>query len=189
MVIAVPASAQMVIQAESAILQPQMRRGDDGFRSCGVRAIVMDVGTEFVEVHDFSIMVDSELLAGTLKAGKLRISKANMLAGKRPNKAVVPAPVKFWIARESEGKAITPKKSLPAETPGFILEISDFVLTYEGIMAMIHGDRMQFATRYKDQPLDAVISFSAQMPAYEREPLLACLNGILERLKKEAPAK
>ncbi len=97
---------------------------------------------------------------------------------------VVPPPVKFWIAQESEGKAVNPIKVLPAESKGYILEIADLPDTLRGIFAMANGVRMQFAVRYKNQPVDVVVAFSAQMSEVERAPLMNCLVAVGERPKK-----
>jgi hypothetical protein len=49
---------------------------------------------------------------------------------------------------------------------------------------MIHGERMQFAIRYKNEPVDVVVSFSALMPEHERKPLKACFVGLGEKMKQ-----
>ena len=170
---ALPASAQMIIQADSAALQAQIQRDDSGFSSCGVRAIVVVANSDFADAYDFSVVARD--FAGTLKAGKTRTTMANLSKGKFSQNAVTPPPIKFWIAKEIEGKAITPKKIFPSETKGFILQIADVVQTFEGIYAIINGERMQFTLRYANQPSDAVISFSATLPEQEIKPLTACL--------------
>jgi hypothetical protein len=180
-----PAAAQMLIQADLALLQPQISRDETGFRSCGVRAVVMSDDTQIVEAYDFSLMVDARHFVGMLKAGKRITTKAQLLKGDRSNKVVMPLPIKFWIAREAEGKAISPQKVVPSETKGFILGIADIAQTYEGIFAIIHGERMQFAVRYKEQLIDVVISFVGEMSEVERNSLLICLNGIVERMRAE----
>jgi hypothetical protein len=179
-----PVHSQVVVQAQIVTLQPQIGRDDTGFVSCGVRAIVMDSKIEFVEMHDFSLIVRADLFFGMLKSGKRRISKAEMLKGKFPTKAVMPAPVKFWISKENEGKPISPLKIMQSYDPGYILESADLVGTFAGIVAIIQGERMQFATRYKNESFDTVISFSAKMPEEEFVPLVTCLKGVTDRLSE-----
>jgi hypothetical protein len=181
-----PAFGQMVVQADAATLQPQIGRDDKGFSVCGVRAIVMDSIGNQVEAHDFSVTVRAEMFLGLLKAGKSRFSKAEMAAGKMANKTVLPAPTKFWIALESEAKAVTPLKIVPAETPGFVLEVADIVPTYQVIFGMIHGERVQFATRYKNEKLDRVLTFSAKVPEHELKPLMTCLQAFIDRMREES---
>jgi hypothetical protein len=191
--ITAPSLAQMVIQADSANLQPQILRDDVGYKSCGVRAVVVAQGERnFIDAYDFSMNIRDKLRVGLLKAGKTRVTKSQILSGKTSTDAITPAPVKFWITKESEGKAVMPQKIIPADTKGYILEGADLVQTMEVIMATINGERMQFAVRYKNEPLDVVVSFAATMPDHEKKPLMACFNGIIERMtadpaSKEAP--
>ena len=53
-------------------------------------------------------------------------------------------------------------------------------------MALLGGERMQFATRYKNQPYDAVVSFSGLLSAEEPKPLMSCLDGLINRMQEEA---
>lgn len=174
-----------MIQADSAALQPQVDRDEHGFFSCGVRGVVLTEIKDYLDAYDFSLMVRADMMYGLLKAGKLKASMKAVHDGNYTTNAVVPPPIKFWIAQESEGKAIGLKKVMPADNKGFILEIADFVDTHRLIMAMIHGERMQFAVRYKSQPVDVVVSFAAEMPELERAPLLKCLDGVIERISKK----
>jgi hypothetical protein len=188
--ITAPSIAQMVIQADSARLQPQIHRDDAGYKSCGVRVIVVAPGERnYTDAYDFSMNVWATLHAGVLKAGKTRATKSEILSGKASMKAITPAPVKFWIAKESEGKALMPLKIIAAETKGYILEGADLVQTMDAIMATITGERMQFAVRYKNEPLDVVVSFAATMPEHESQPLMACFNGIIERMTADPASK
>lgn len=179
-----PAFAQMVIQAESVSLQPQIGRDETGFSTCGIRAVVIAKSGQDYDLYDFSLNIRAEVLYGAMKAGKSRISVQAVQQGKVSTEAVLPAPVRFWISKEDEGKAIIPLKILPADTKGYILEVADLSETYKGIMAMIIGERMQFAVRYKNQPLDVVVSFSEKLPEIERAPLMRCLDTVVERTLK-----
>jgi hypothetical protein len=177
----------------SATLQPQIHRDDAGYKSCGIRVIVVAPGERnYTDAYDFSMNVWATLHAGLLKAGKTRLTMSEILSGKGSMKAITPAPVKFWIAKESEGKALMQQKIIAAKTKGYILEGADLVQTMDAIMATITGKRMQFAVRYKNEPVDVVVSFAATMPEHESKPLMACFNGIIERMtadpaSKEAP--
>jgi hypothetical protein len=181
-----PAFAQMVIQADLARLQPQIQRDDGGFSACGVRALVITSTVDSADLYDFSLMVRANMFAGMLKAGKLHATKSTLLKGALPSEAVVPGPVKFWIAKENEGQAASASNTAPSESKGYILGTADWSLTLDAILAMIHGERMQFATRYKKQPLDLVISFSENMPEHERNPLMTCITSVMDRLKAQA---
>jgi MSHA biogenesis protein MshL len=178
-----PGLAQMVIEAEVATLQPQINRDEVGYFSCGVRAVVVTKAeADFIDAYDFSMNLSANTMFGTLKAGKTRKTKAEMLQGKTSMDPIMPAPVKFWIAKESEGQAVMPQKVIPAETKGYILERADMTETMKAIMATIAGERMQFAVRYKSEPVDVVVSFSANLAERERGPMMACLNGLVKRI-------
>lgn len=181
-----PALAQMVIQADRALLQPQIQRDADGFRSCGVRAVVLDTKGDFVDVYDFSLVVDAKSMAGMMKAGKSVTKTTDMLKGKHVATVVMPGPVNFWIAAETDGKAVESKKFFRSETNGFILATSEMVPTFKAIVDLMAGERMQFAVRYKSQSLDSVISFATEMPEVESKALSACLGGVRDRLVSEA---
>ncbi|WP_305072817.1 hypothetical protein [Propionivibrio sp.] len=180
------ASAQMVLQADSAALQPQIGRDENGFSSCGVRGVVIVSRAQYWDAYDFSAMVRLDLPYGMLKAGKSRTPAQEAVKGKFSTKSVVPPPVNFWFAQENEGKPLTPIKTIPAETKGYILELANIGDTLRGILAMIHGERMQFAIRYKNEPADVVVAFAAQMPDYERAPLMKCIKEVGNRMAKLA---
>lgn len=183
------AMAGAVIQADMAMLQPVVDRDENGFQACGVRGLVMVTTPETTDFHDFSLMIRHDIFYGTLKAGKVRTTTQALLNGSASRETVMPAPIRFWIAVESKSKAVTPIKIMPAEDKGYILEIADYVGTYEAIIEMILGGRMQFAIRYENQPSEQVVSFSAKMPEVELSPLMKCLKEVPERAQKELAGK
>ena len=184
--LSLPVKAQVVVQAASAELQPQIGRDANGYTTCGMRAVVLDLKPDLVEAYDFSLNVRLGMTAGTIKAGKLQTPAAKFKRGQFEPKVIVPGPINFWIAKELEGKALTPIKTLAAESPGYILGLTDFVGTWSAVMALLGGERMQFATRYKNQPYDTVVSFSGLLSAEEAKPLMACLDGLINRMQEEA---
>lgn len=181
--------AQMVIQAEKTSLQPQIGRDDSGFSSCGVRTMVIVISGDTIDSYDFSLIIRADAAAGLLKAGKERGSMQRALKGDFKTEVVVPAPIRFWVAKESEGKAVMPQKIIPAENRGYILAIADLVETVRGIISIIEGERMQFSVRYASQPVDVVVSFAGKMPDIERIPLMACLQGLGDRFSKSVDEK
>lgn len=178
-----PAYAQMVVQAASSILQPQVRRDADGFAQCGVRAIVIDLKPDSADAYDFSISMRLGLKVGMVKAGKANTSKALLAQGKQNTKGVLPGPVNFWLAKEEEGKPMLPLKTFPADEDGYLVEGVDFGQAWTNMFAMANGERMQFALRYKDQPVDTVVSFSGTLTDEELKPLLACFSGLAKRMQ------
>jgi len=183
----IPVGAQVVVQAANVQLQPQIGRDAKGYNVCGVRALVIDEMPTLLEVYDFSINLRSDMFGGLLKAGKSTTIKADFIKGKLTSKTVIPAPISFWISRESDGKALMATKVIPSDTQGFILTGGELVQTWQTVLAIIQGERMQFAVRYKNQGYDTVMSFSGKLKEEELKPLFACLDGILERLQAEEP--
>lgn len=53
--LAQPVSAQVVVRAANAMLQPQIGRDADVFSVCGIRALVLDEKPKHVEICDFSV--------------------------------------------------------------------------------------------------------------------------------------
>jgi hypothetical protein len=183
LVAASSASAQAVLQAEAAIIQPQIGRDAEGFNACGVRAVVLVDRGKVVETYDFSLMVRAGLYFGLLKAGKYQTAKHLYLQGKHEGPAYVPAPVKFWVAKETEGVGVVTTKSTPSDTPAFTLFAADLIKTLDGVLAIAGGERMQFAVRYKAEAYDNVVSFAKGLSEQEMETLLACTRGVIQRMQ------
>lgn len=183
------AMAGVMIQADMATLQPVIDRDENGFQACGVRGLVLTVSPDTTDIYDFSLMIRHDMFYGTLKAGKMQASTKAMQSGSISRETVLPAPVNFWIAEESKGKAVSPIKTVPAETRGYILEVADFTVTFEAILGMVNGERMQFSLRYKDEPAEQVIGFSGTMQEVEKVPLMRCLTEVTQRMQKELESK
>ncbi|MYN05569.1 hypothetical protein GTP41_26100 [Pseudoduganella sp. DS3] len=177
------ADAQVVVQAIHTALQPQIGRDANGFKVCGIRAVVLDKKPMVVDAYDFSINIRADIFAGLIKAGKSTTLLTDFNRGKTSSKVVLPAPTSVWIAGELDGKPLLPTEIIPAETPGFILAGAELVQTWKVILAMMQGERMQFAVRYKDQDVDTVVSFSGSLKDEELKPLFACLEGLQSRMQ------
>ena len=179
------AMAGMVLQATSATLQPQIERNEKGFLMCGVRGMVSDVTGNQLRLYDFSLHIRVDALFGMLKAGSHLTPIKSINKDSSSLTTAIPAPVKFWIAKEKVGKPITLSNIMPADNAGFIIGSADLVDTLEGITALIYGERMQFAIRYKAETIERVISFSAEMPKIELEPLTICIQDVMRQMVKE----
>lgn len=55
--LSLPVQAQVVLQAASAQLQPQIGRDANEYTTCGMRAVVLDLKPDLVEAYDFSLNV------------------------------------------------------------------------------------------------------------------------------------
>lgn len=183
------AFCQPVIQATSAILEPQVKRDTGGFKSCGVRALVSVVSGKNSDVYDFSIMIDSEFSMATIKAGMVRNTIEAIMNGKGGVIAITPAPKNFWFVEEAEGKAITPIKLFPGDTKGYVLGFTPLDSTFRALLEMIKGTRMQFAARYEIEPVDRVITFSASLSNSEFGSMMNCLEKVVNRMDAEAKVK
>lgn len=180
------AHSQPVFEATNVTLQPQIGRGEHGFDSCGIRAIVITADGKFLEAYDFSLAVRPDIYHGMLKGGKRRMTiDAASRKDKIPS-AVTPAPIKFWIAQELRGKPLLGNTASSAEDQGFTLMLGDLVETYLTINAIINGERMHFALRYGYEKSDMVISFSGKLPREQIDAVQACMASVLDQLKAKA---
>jgi hypothetical protein len=176
------ANAQALIPADNVTLQPQIGRDERGFSSCGVRAISMVSLGKRTEMFDFSLVIYRGTFGGLIKAGKYILSPSDLQRQTLP-KAVTPGPTKFWISADTDGKPLTAQKISPAEDAGFILGLGDLVSTWKTILAISHGEGMQFVVRFPSESYDRVIAFSSSLPAGELKSLNACLSSLYESFK------
>lgn len=184
------ATAQIVLQADNAVLQPQIARDGEGFNRCGVRALVIVSrgDKQSKDVYDFSVMLDSQLSFATMKAGK-SVARLDAKAQKMTDPVIIlPIPSSFWIADELEGKSAAIDKTYPSEDKGYILGLAEIVPAFKAMRAMMDGRRVQFVMRYKSEKLDRVISFSAKLSPEELAPLEKCFADLIERMSAESPA-
>jgi len=180
----VPASAQMLLRAETAASQAQIGRDAEGYSTCGIRTtafVALDKGN--AEIYDFSLNVYRDHFFGMLKAGKTFATAKQVLNQDLSAKAVTPRPIRFWISAANDDKPLISTKVTDSETKGYMIAGGDFVLTFQNIYAVMYGEQMQFVTRYAKEKLDVVISFKAPLPKDEQDALVSCLDGIRKRLE------
>lgn len=173
--------AQTVQNAALSAVQPTVSRDDAGFSSCGVRAVIVVGEGKANRAYDFSINAYAEAVSGMIKAGAYSDLKATTAA-------IHPAPVGFWIAEATKGAALRPKKIMPAESPGFILGLTELVPAVEVMYALALGTRMQFSLRYKGEAVDRAVSFEKRMGKTDFEAFTACMDGLQKRMERAANA-
>lgn len=182
------AVAQMVVQADTAVLQPQISRDSVGFDRCGIRAIVslFNLEEKSAESYDFSVMFYAKLSYAGMKAGKnsLRYDPVQRKYG--DPSVTLPAPYVFWIADELDGKPAIMMKYSPSPDSGYMLGLGEIVPAFKAIRAMMNGRRVQFVMRYKSEKLDHVISFQAKLSPEQLAPLEKCFSDLIERMKNDA---
>lgn len=181
-IIVLPAQAQTLIHADSVMLQPQIFRDSKGFSTCGVRASVVVMDGSEADVYDFSINSYANF-QGLAKAGKYRYSHPAKEAAKA---IVVPPPIGFWIAAVDQGVPTKVEKVLPSESKGFVLGGLQMESALKAILGISYGKTMQFAVRYKSEPIERVISFSKKMDDADIAALQSCLDGLVERMRVTA---
>lgn len=184
------ATAQPVLQADIAVLQPQISRDSIGFDRCGIRAVVslFDPQRKDAETYDFSVMLDAAGPYAILKGGKNSARFDPVRQKLSDPKITLPAPSSFWIADALDGKSATIEKTFPGESKGYILGLAETGPAFKAIRAMMEGRRAQFVMRYKSEKIDKVISFAAKLSPEEIAPLERCFEDLIERMKNEAPA-
>ncbi len=183
------ASAGMLIETSIAGLQPQIGRDEVGFKTCGIRAVVMAEHSGYVHTYDFSINIQHNAYAGLMKAGKSRTTKKESLAQKSIGKTYLPAPTGFWISKEAEGKPLVMQKLVAADTKGFVLGHGDFEQSLDMIHNIIGGEKIHFVMQYPTEKTDAVISFDTVLAEQQSQSLVSCIQGLLERMLKGAETK
>jgi hypothetical protein len=188
-VLANEASAGMLIETTIAGLQPQIGRDESGFKTCGIRAVVIAEHSGYVHTYDFSINIYHNTYVGLLKSGKSRTTKKESLAKKTIGATYLPAPTGFWISKEREGKPLVMQKLVAAETKGFVLGHGDFEQSFDMIYNLIGGEKIHFVMQYPTEKTEAVISFDAVLTEPQSESLVSCFQGLLERMRAEAEKK
>mgnify|MGYP000202683736 FL=1 len=182
------AVAQMVLQADMAVLQPQISRDSVGFNRCGIRAVVslFNLQEKSAENYDFTVMFDVKRSYAAMKAGK-NSRRYDPVQRKYGDPSVtLPSPYVFWIADELDGKPAFMGKYSASPDRGYILGLGEFVPAFKAMQAMMDGRRVQFVMRYKSEKLDHVISFKAKLPPEELAPLEKCFADLIERMKNDA---
>ena len=58
---------------------------------------------------------------------------------------------------------------------------------FDHIYAMVTGERMQFALRYKNERMDKVIAISAKLTESDSQAFTACATGLLKRMRDKTP--
>ena len=140
----------------------------------------------YVHTYDFSINIQHNAFAGLMKSGKSRTTKKESLATKSIGKTYLPAPTGFWISREKESKPLVMQKLIAADTKGFVLGHGDFEQSIDMIYNLIGGEKIHFVMQYPTEKTDAVIAFDAILTEAQSESLVSCIQGLLERMLKEA---
>jgi hypothetical protein len=182
--------AQNITNADEATAQATVRRDEEGFASCGVRAIVQVIQPKEIEAFDFSLTVDAVTLRGLLKAGKYSIpwtGKAGWAFEKK--RTVLPAPVDFWIADQAADLPAKKIQSMKSDNEGFLLELAEFLPTQNALAAIAEGRRVQFAVRYPSERFDRVISFKVAMKEEDINAMTDCYNGMQRRMQRLIDAK
>lgn len=182
---AVPAHAQTVIRVDHTDLALIVSNDEDGFRSCGVRAMVLAGEGKHGWIYEFTVGVYPDLLEGLSIAVKYNpmdvVSRSKLTA-------VRPGPTAFWIAAPDRGTRVTLGKLIP-DKPGFIAGSTELMPSLEMVTNIATGKQIQFALRYKNEQADRIVSFAKTMSDADLRTLLACTKGIEGRMMKALDAQ
>ena len=184
------ATAQTVLKADKAALQPQISRDSIGFDRCGIRAAVspFDPQGKRAEAYDFAIMFNATTRYAMIKGGKTSASYDPVTKKFGNLNVTVPAPSNFWLADELDGKPAIMEKLSASPTKGFVIGFGESAPSVKAVRAMMDGRRVQFVMRYKSEKIDKVISFAAKLPPEELALLEKCFADLSERMSAESPA-
>jgi hypothetical protein len=101
---------------------------------------------------------------------------------------VRPGPTAFWIASPERGTRVALDKLMP-DNPGFIAGPTELLPSLETVVNIATGKQIQFALRYKNEKADRIVSFAKTMSDADLRALLACTEGIDERMMKALDAR
>lgn len=185
-----PLAAQAVIQADRAVIQPQIYRDGPTINGCGQRIVLMSVVSEKeAYIADFSISVRADMAKQNIWAmSKGGISKQD------PGKDIetrTTVPIKSFFFSSPDGAvAIAPAKFIPAETAGFLLGIGrdDTGPAAELMLKMRAGQRTQFGIHLKSESVARVYSYTPEIDPADAQDFDACMKGFMSligRLQKE----
>lgn len=170
------AAADQVTTAD-AILYPQVFQDDQGYKACGVRVVFYAPSPQIVRGGEFSLILATRPnLGGMLKAGGMTC----------PAPCNDPKTLKnihgkdYRISRVKTGVPLKLLNTFPAESPTFTMGVADPVETTDLLMAIVSGERIQFAYSPDDLPAREAYTFTAQrMTDEEMASFDACFKGAL----------
>lgn len=174
------AHAQTVLQA-SATLQPLTRADNQGYSSCGIRAVITTpVPGGVVLGADFSVNLETTPRPWSL-------IKVGHIKGRLPDyKSLKAQPlVAFALAKESDGKPIKLSETRPAETPNFLLARAGMDDALALFTALFMGERVQLSVTKKKGGVSTVFAFSGEMEKEDFISLQSCLKVVLTRIEQQ----
>lgn len=184
------AVAQAVIQADRAVIQPQIYRDGPTINGCGQRVVLMSVVSEReAYIADFSISVRADQKERNIWA----MTKAG-ISRQDPRKNIekrTTVPIKsFFFSSPDGAAAVAPIKFIPAETAGFLLGIGrdDTGPAAELMLKMRAGERSQFGIHLKTESVARVYSYTPEIDPADAQDFDACMKGfmtLITRLQQE----
>lgn len=119
------AYCQNVYPSPDGKLQTQIGRDAEGFKSCGIRAIILSDDGSGGDAYDLSIGVVRGASAAVISAGKDTYSYGpNSKPGNIP---VTPGPVNFWIVKDTDAKPLMASKYIQGSSPKYIMGFVDII--------------------------------------------------------------
>lgn len=174
-------AAQTLIQADRAVIQPQVYRDGPTINGCGQRVILMSIVSETqAYIADFSISVRADEKKRDIWA----MSKAgiNRQDPRKKFDTRTVLPIKsFYISSPDGSAAISPEKFIPADNPGFLLGVGreDTGPATELMLRMRAGERTQLGIRLKSEGVARVYSYAPEIEPADAQDFDACMKGFM----------
>lgn len=160
--------------------QALVNRDASGFKSCGIRVLVVQQRAYAYDFHDFSLVAYDT--SGVIKAGKQTIGKD---AFDKNDKSQLhfagSGPDRFWVAASLREAIVSAKNIQPSNTPGFVLSAAELGATLGTLMAMMECEPIHFVSHYPDETVDSVVSFSGNLTLDDKAAISTCLMSIGQR--------
>lgn len=168
--------AGQVARALTAKSELVVDRENGRFSRCGIRVLgVVHVNRQY---ETFLISIMSFADAGVVRFGKWASTEKEFKDGNTgAARAVVPAPISFYLAEETAMSGLSPENVFERQSNGF----SDALVGAEintVLRRLASGEQMHLSLDYEADEQKPIFSFSAGLQANEQRVLSACINGI-----------
>jgi hypothetical protein len=186
--VGVPAVAQTVHKVGKANIQLVVTRDEAGFRECGVRFVVFDQKPNVTDFYDLRLiaLVTDVNEGGFIEGGVMGLTNAQMVSMQSkpmPPLKPGPAPVKFWIAKNTDAVPLTPVQIIPDKDglPG-LMAVTKFEPMTTQLVNIAKGSTMQFSLQYPNQE-ERVVEMEAALEKKDADVLYACFSGLSKRME------
>lgn len=185
-----PGIAQTVLKADVVSVQPNIGRDADGYKSCGLHVSAVSlVDGKDAFAYDFSVNLYPSA-TGLMKAGRYQVTYSKTKGWNFDDLTPsIPGPESFWLAKRNEPSTLAPEKYVKSENPGFVIGGTSGPLAASMLHGILAGEPMQVQLRYPKERMGQIIAFSAKVGDDDRATTEACIQGLIERMRKDLESK